>query len=177
MDAAFEHDTHGPKLRLCALTSADGHSEAVITHVPPEVIDCFDDRLTQIAMGELMGVLLAFAYFHKLLKNRSAIIFGDNMGVIATIVNGGSKYRDLGTMSHLLHCRIAALHTVGWFEYVESWSNPADGGTREELEDPVTKRLGIPMRRVPPLTIPTSFPWMTPQEGTAFWEKNSPDSS
>ena len=96
----------------------------MFTHVPQEVIDCFNDRMTQIAMGELMGVLLVFVFFHKFLRNRCALIFGDNMGVIATIVYGGSKYRDLGTMAHLLHCRIAALQTVGWFEYVESWSNP-----------------------------------------------------
>ena len=160
-------------MRLCAAIYADGFTAGVIMQVPPECILLLEERNTQIAMSEFVGVILVFIHFGHLMPTSSSIIFGDTMCVIAAIVAGGTRFRDLGTMTHRLHHKIAALGTTPWLEYVERWSNLSDGGTREELTHPVAKRLGISLKRLAPSVLPKSFPWVAPEERDSFWDSNS----
>ena len=169
-DAAFSRTSEGAELlTLCAIIITPDFRDGVIATVPAATIGLFQVRDTQIAMGELLGVLLLVAHFSHLLSPVDTIIFGDNMGVIYNIVNGASRSRDLGTVTHLLHCKLVELSVYPWWEYVESWSNCADGGTRAGLSDPVARSLGITLREVPALTLPASFPWLTPDEADIIW--------
>ena len=103
------------------------------------------------------------------MKAAPAVWFIDNMSIVHVICNGASRYRDLGALAHVLHARMSVLHVSPWIEHVESWSNCADGGTRKGATCPIAKGLQIPLQLVPPITLPDSFPWITPAEAGSIW--------
>ena len=81
-DASFEPrpmDQGGPKMRLCAIVANDSSRAGVVADVPLEFYSFLEQRETQITMGELLGVCLAFKHFPEALKASSAIVYGDNI--------------------------------------------------------------------------------------------------
>ena len=126
-------------------------------------------RATQIAIGELLAVCLAFGCFPHVLKSSSAIAFVDNMSVIHIAVNGAAKHADLSSFTHALHHRIALLNTDVWWEYVPSASNIADGGSRVGVACDMAAAKNIPLREIPFLMPPASFPMSHPDDWSVFW--------
>ena len=96
-------------------------------------------------------------------------MFIDNMSLIHILCNGAAKHHDVGSLAHALHNRLCTLSSNPWFEHIESWSNPADGGSRVGVCCPTAARLGIPLMLVEPIAIPSSFPWLFPCDLEALW--------
>ena len=57
-----------------------------------------------------------------------------------------------------------------WFDYVESESNLADGGSRTGLLDPLARAFGIDLTVAAPLVFPVTFPDVSPAEWFSWWE-------
>ena len=133
----------------------------------------FKERKQQIHMGELLGPICAVLRWPNLLKDRSAVFFVDNMGVLCNIINGTSSQLDAGSLTFALHLRIATLQITPWWEWVESDSNCSDGGSRIGITCPLARELGIHMSQMPFPRLPDDFLSSNPSDWVEFWEEQS----
>ena len=136
-------------MRLCGMLAARGQKVG---------FDQLAPRATQIAVGELLAVLVTVARYSQLLANTDLIRFIDNLGVILTILKGSSTVMDLGSLAYALHLALHGLSARAWFEHVASWSNPSDGGSRIGVADPVARRLGFELVHIESINLPANFP-------------------
>ena len=147
-----------PVMRVCAIVADGSSSAGIVCLMPPELFPLLNVRDTQISIGELLAVMLAIRFFGEWFKNKSAICFVDNMGVIHNIVNGTARAVDSGAFTHALHLRMAALSMLAWWEYVPSKSNISDGGSRDGIACSLAAAAQVPLRevefRLPPLGFP-----------------------
>ena len=65
------------------------------------------------------------------------------------IIKGASAKADLCAITVALHALFARLGARVWIEYVESASNPADGLSRDGIEDAWTVAQGWTLKQVP----------------------------
>ena len=114
--------------------------------MPDRILSSFEPRDTYIAQGEALAPLLAMCREPELFRQASAVIFIDNMGVLASLCKGSSTVADFGCVIHALLLAAARLRTRPWFEHVDSKANPADGGTRGSTES--ASSLGIKLKEV-----------------------------
>ena len=126
-------------------------------------------RETQITIGEMLAVFLAFKFFPEELRNQSTVSFVDNMGVIHSVVNGASRAIDLAAFVQALHMRIVYLKVTVWWDCVASKSNIADGGSRDGVTCEMSRKAGISLREVELPLPPPSFPYTPAQEWAAWW--------
>ena len=126
-------------------------------------------RSTQIVIGELLAVCLAFGCFPDFFKSASAIAFVDNMSVIHISVNGAARHIDTGAFTLALHRRLAKLRVEVWWEYVPSQSNISDGGSRVGTACDMAAEANIPLRSIEFIMPPPSFPRSAPDEWDAWW--------
>ena len=71
--------------------------------VSADTLALLNDRASQIAVGELLAVILLLFCFSSELSGKSLVAFIDNLGVLFAIVKGTSRSEDLGSMVHSLH--------------------------------------------------------------------------
>ena len=146
----------------------------IVCDVPPEAYTSFSERETQISVGEFLAILLGFRYFSNLFQGGSHIVYTDNMCVLHSIVNGTSKARDLAAFSYAAHVCMASSKAAFWFEWVESHSNIADGGSRVGVEDDLARQLGIPLMSISMPTLPEGFPFALPASWYEFFHVSDP---
>ena len=172
-DASFHVERDGtPQCKLCAILFLPGSvPEGIVSQVPRDLLDAFNERKQQIHMGELLAPMCALFTWGEFLRNASTIFYVDNMGVICNIVNGSSRTGDAGTLTFALHVRLATLGTTAWWEWVQSESNCSDGGSRVGTACPVARSLGISMREIQFPGIPRHFMRMSPKDWVKFWEE------
>ena len=156
-------------MQLCAIVANASFREGVVCYVPVSLYPLLCPRKTQIAIGEMLAVYLAFIFYGKAFEQRSSICFVDNMGVIHTIVNGTSPMVDLGCFAQGIHRRLASLGATVWWEYVASASNISDGGSRVGIDCPAAREMGIPLRIVPFRLPPRSFPYISIADWDSWW--------
>ena len=156
-------------MKICAIVAIDSSKLGVVMDAPPEFFRYFQPRLSQIAVGELFAVLLAFYYMPEAFQDTSAICYVDNIGVIHTVVNGASSQIDLGALTHGLHFRRAQLKASVWWEYVPSPSNISDGGSRTGIDCPLAAVAGISLSQVCCDTLPEGFPFCPPRAWLPWW--------
>jgi hypothetical protein len=160
-------------MRMCAIVVHGAFREGVVVDAPTWLFESLKIRASQIAVGELLGVVLAVSYFGHVMRDKSANFFIDNLGVLYAIVNGVSKDLDLGTTIHALHLRMTELRSICWCEHVSSWSNLADGGSRTEgALDPIAISLGIRLRKAEMPELPIAFPRVEITSWVSFWKQN-----
>jgi hypothetical protein len=105
------------------------------------------------------------------LRNKSANLFIDNLGILYAIVNGVSKDLDLGTIIRGLRLRMTNLCASCWFEHIASWSNLFDGGSRKEgIADPLAASLGIKLRQEDMPQLPLAFPFVELDSWSSLWQ-------
>jgi hypothetical protein len=83
---------------MCAIVVLGPFREGVVTDAPLWLFERLKIRASQIAVGELLAVLLVFRHFGHILKGKLANLFIDNWGILYAIVNGVSKDMDRGSM-------------------------------------------------------------------------------
>ena len=169
-DASFEPGPDGPKMRMCAIVANNCNRVGIVCDATDVFFRSLVPRSTQIAIGELFAVILAFRLAPEAFSEGVAISFVDNMGVIHAIVNGASTQVDLGALVHGLHRRMALLKASVWWEYVPSPSNIADGGSRiEGIECKLAKEAGISLSLMPCPVLPQFFPMSHPVVWDSWW--------
>ena len=171
-DASFEPAPLGqeaPKMRLCAIVANSSARAGVVVDISPEFYLVLEQRETQITIGEMLGVMMAFKHYSSVLKSQSVICYGDNMGVIHAIVNGICKARDVSAFVLALQHKIVNLKCSVWWEYVASASNLADGGSRDGISCTMAESLGIPLKFVECHLPPKGFPALSPEDWDSWW--------
>ena len=168
-DASFHTLVHGPHMQICAIMSFGGVAKGFVCVVPQEDYEMFIPRKSHIAIGEMFGVMLAIRHFKDALTASDAIFFIDNMSVIYALANGTAKVPDLGSLTFATNLQLNALQVADWFEYVPSWSNLADGGSRDGFSDAMAKEVGCPLEWTSSLQLPPSFPWSMPADWKMTW--------
>ena len=113
--------------------------------------------------------MLAFKHYTEVLQKQSIICYGDNMGVIHSIVSGICKARDISAFVLALQYKLVDMACSVWWEYVASASNLADGGSRDGISCEMAAALGIPLKEVVCHLPPTLFPNLDPEDWDAWW--------
>ena len=119
--------------------------------------------------AELFGPLLALLWDLKGLEHTAATFFLDNMSGLCALVSGSCKAPDLAGLASGLHLGLAKHSVWAWFEFVDSASNPTDGGSREGVTDDMARRFGIPLRPVSFPCLPAGFPRPHPENWLHWW--------
>ena len=158
-------------MRMCAIVANGSSKAGVVCLADESLFQVLCPRKTQIAIGEMLGVVLAFKYFPNEIKDAQCIFYIDNMGVLHNIVNGTSTGPDLTAFSLAIHHKMFELNASAWLEYVASASNLADGGPRDGVDCPLAAQLGIPLRLVTLPSLPRLFPMASPEDWDKWWRE------
>ena len=137
--------------------------------VPEAFVPLLLPRSTQIVIGELLAVCLAFSLYPSMLQEQSVIAFVDNISVIHISVNGAARQIDTGAFTTALQRRITKLRTDVWWEYVPSQSNLSDGGSRVGTACDMAAQAKIPLIEVQFVFPPLSFPYVSPADWEDWW--------
>ena len=141
----------------------DGRRLAGASIVPPELIAAFDQRETQIHMGESLAALSAVYCCWTYLRNLRVLHFVDNQGALANLIAGSAGAMDVAGVVAWYQVLTVSGNILPWFEYVESHLNLADVPSRlldKFVEDPLAKVLGISSvlpARLPPMDSPLAI--------------------
>ena len=155
---------------MCAVVTNNRSKVGVACDATPSFPGHLCPRLTQIAVGKIFAVMLAFKFALEAFRECSSISFIDNLGVLHTIVNGTSPQLDLGAFAQGLHFKLAQLKADVWWEYVPSPSNIADGGSRKEgVNCPLAATAGIKLAEIACPTLPEGFPMSHPLAWNQWW--------
>ena len=93
-------------------------------------------RRHQIYLCELAAVPVVLAKYSHLFLHQDILFFLDNDASVASLVRAGSAEPDAEYVAQLVHCLLIRLHARAWFDWVDTKSNPADGLSRQGLQDP-----------------------------------------
>ena len=118
-----------PDLKQC-------HSGA--TKVPAEVLQCLQDRKTQIMPLEALAILQCFVVFGSRFTGRDILLFVDNQAVCAGVAKGACSSADCARIISACHLLWAKMGCRVWIEWIPSDDNPSDGLSRAGLQDPWT---------------------------------------
>ena len=72
-------------------------------------------------------------------------------------------------MANALWYGLSEFRIDGWFDYVESESNGADGGYRVGLSDSRAADLNVRQLPLPPFQLPSDFPFTQPDAWVEWW--------
>lgn len=100
--------------------------------VPPSVLALLESRKQQIALIELIAVVVAFEVFAEALSDRDVLLFVDNSTAEGVIRNGMARgvARDASALASYLWLRCAKLRLNLFVQWVCSEENIADGPSR-----------------------------------------------
>ena len=158
--------------RICwwVVCESRGIWRGAVTDLLPENLTGFRDRKTQIMAAELFGPVLALLMDWKGLEHTSAVFWIDNMSALCALVTGSCKAPDLAGLASGMHLGLAKRSVWAWFEFVDSAANPADGGSREGVDDDLARQLGVPLRLVSFPLLPQGFPKPLPAAWLDWWD-------
>jgi hypothetical protein len=149
--------------------ASDSHAEGIVVEATPALFKALSPRETQITVGELLGIMLAFGSFTEALRSHSVIAFCDNMAALQGAINGSSSAIDLCAFAHMLALRLNTLSVRLYIEYVQTLSNIADGGSRTGITCKDAKACNIVLREIACPSLPNSFPFVS-SDDMAFWQ-------
>ena len=174
-DASFHLDKQGQeRMRFCSIISCRlDRRWGFVSDVPESFLRCLPDRATQITTGEALAVWLSAFHFKEDLCDASAIFFLDNMGALCGLATGASKAADISALCVSLHVLLLRIACWPWFEYVQSKSNIADGGSRTGTSDAAAAEAGIRLNQIVFPDIPSHFVQMGIVDWELFWHSRT----
>ena len=120
--------------------------------------------------AETLGPMLAITFASRVLKKSCANFFMDNLSGLCSLVKGGSRRRDLSALACGVWLGMHFHDIRGWFDYVESESNIADGGSRDGVVDKLAQAYHVRLAPIANFSLPPSFPATTPDQWFEWWE-------
>ena len=103
-------------------------------------------------------------YVGQVVQGLSVAAFCDNMAALQGAVNGASTAVDLCALSHMLAIRTTRLGVQLWIEYVNTISNPAEGGSRVGVDCELARACLVSLRMVMCPFLSASFPLLHADE-------------
>ncbi|CAJ1440614.1 unnamed protein product [Effrenium voratum] len=143
-DASYEPDTDlvaGVGFVVFDAASAQP-PVGMAARLAPQVLQLFDERHQQITPCEALLSVIVPCNVPHLLVGRDLIWYIDNQAACQILTKGASSAGDLCFIASLAHLLYAKLSCRVYFEYIESNANPADGLSRDGLDDAWTFSQG-----------------------------------
>ena len=111
------------------------------------------------------------ALFNEWHAIRECLLTGwiDNMSALSMLVSGSARADDLSALALHTHFGLALARARAWWEYVESESNPSDGGSRVGVVDKVATALGVELHVVSLPPLPPGFPSIEFSAAESTW--------
>ncbi|CAE7409333.1 DNA (cytosine-5)-methyltransferase 3A [Symbiodinium microadriaticum] len=103
-----------------------------------KVLQCLQDRKTQIMPLEALAILQCFVVFGSRFTGRDILLFVDNQAVCAGVAKGACSSADCARIISACHLLWAKMGCRVWIEWIPSDDNPSDGLSRAGLQDPWT---------------------------------------
>lgn len=154
-----------PKVVLCYLLADQWDKIGSRMQVSQEVLLAMREKQTYIAHGEALAVVFCFTAEAARLRGTSILGMIDNIGVLSALCKGSSSTPDISCIIHAALLMMAALRITGWFEYVPSKANVADGGTRDRTQE--AQDLGFAFKEA----AAWDWPLHTESAGPKVWLK------
>ena len=73
-------------------------------------------------------------------RGRDFIWFVDNAAAVSTLIRGSARPEDIDHIAAAVAFQNASLNHRAWYEWIDSESNPADGLSRDGLQDAWTRK-------------------------------------
>ena len=99
-------------------------------------------RETQIMACEAIAVPQAIIREPELFTGRDVVWFIDNEAACSSLIRGSSAQEDIGIIAGITHFLMLKYDIRIWYEWIDSKSNPADGLSRDGLQDAWSGRQG-----------------------------------
>ena len=109
------------------------------TLVPTGIIQSWIPRRQQIFPGETICGLVVPKLYGDVLSGRDVVWFVDNEAAASALVRGSSSQEDVHEIAQYAQFLLSDLRVRIWWEWIDSFSNPADGLSRLGLLDPWTQ--------------------------------------
>ena len=116
--------------------------------LPGALVATWSERRQQIFPAETAAVPIALAVLQHVVAGRDVIAFVDNEAAVSALVRGTSRATDAAQLAEVTHAILLRLSCRLWIERTDSISNPADGLSREGLDDPWTMRQGYELEHL-----------------------------
>ena len=114
---------------------------------PPSAFwDQFGVKKTYVAPAELSTLLFALAALTPIMRGADLTVFCDSLVVVAGVVKGSSAAPELEALHLAIHHWAVRIGCRLHIEYVDSYSNIADGPSREGASCAVCAELGVQLR-------------------------------
>ena len=113
------------------------------------VLKKFLPKKQQVSQCELFTAHTAIANEEEVFHDADFVWFIDNVSAAMALIKGASAKADLSAITVAIHAVFARLRVRVWIECVDSASNPADGLSRDGLEDAWTPAQGWTLKEVP----------------------------
>ena len=118
--------------------------------------------------GEIYAIPIALRQYPHIVRDQSLIAFIDNMAVVHVLANGTAHGADIANNAAAVHHTLANYAATAWWEYVNTKSNIADGGSRVGTSCPDARALGIHLRKIPCPIPPPFSPFARPHHWRVF---------
>ena len=139
-DASWEHEA---RLGWIVLRREVGYvPQGRSSLVTDEVLSHLAVRKTQIMACEAIAVPQAIIREPHLFAGSDVIWFIDNEAACSSLVRGTSSQEDIGLIAGITHFLMMRYDIRIWYEWIDSNSNPADGLSRDGLQDEWTAQQG-----------------------------------
>jgi hypothetical protein len=102
--------------------------------VPEALMAKWLPRKNQIVMIELLGVVMAFEFWHELVRNSSVLLFVDSEPVQGALVKGYSHFEDMCELTGVFWALVDELNALVYIDRVPTDGNVADGPSRNTMQ-------------------------------------------
>ena len=110
--------------------------------VNASITDHLIQRKQQITAMEAFAPIAALETTPEIFEDSDIMWFVDNEAAVSSLIRGAARVEDIDAVAALTTVQAAKLKSSIWFEWIDSDSNPADGLSRDGVDDEWTKQQG-----------------------------------
>jgi hypothetical protein len=137
-------DSRPPSIAVLIVDPESGRRVAWVAYIPPQLVDRWENISDRyIALVEQAAVIMGLQMASEMFRGRDFVWYEDNSVVLSGLVKGANHGAELDAGCATIHLGFARIGARGWYEYVESAANWADGASRLLHEDPFLREHGF----------------------------------
>jgi hypothetical protein len=137
-------DSRPPSIAVLIVDPESGRRVAWVAYIPPQLVDRWENISDRyIALVEQAALIMGLQMASEMFRGRDFVWYEDNSVVLSGLVKGANHGAELDAGCATIHLGFAKIGARGWYEYVESAANWADGASRVLHEDPFLREHGF----------------------------------
>ena len=141
-DASWDEDGKVPPRLGWVDLVPGGQTLAGTMVLTSELVQRWTPRKQQIFAAETLAGLVIPMPDPDTFSSRDVVWFVDNEAACSTLIRGVCGPEDVAEIACITHMKLHKLSCRVWWEWIDSKSNPADGLSRDGLQDAWTKTQG-----------------------------------